>query len=304
MNTSNHYPARPTGALALGTALAIPLSLLLSTAFAATATALDGTDEQATAVVREVPIELFIHRPASAEPRGVLLVLHGQRRNAARYRDYARSFADQHGLLVVAPKFDRDRFPNRRYQRGGIDRRDRVEARERWSVNLVPALLEWVRRREGNPDLPAYLYGHSAGGQFLSRVAAFADLAKLRRIVIANPSSHVAADLDESAPYGLGGVFDAAEGEDALRRYLRLPITIYLGDRDTGNHHLHGHPAAKRQGANRLERGRNVFDRAAATARRLDTPFNWKLVIAPGVSHSATNMLGAEQAATAFGLVQ
>lgn len=283
----------------LGSALAIPGTLR-----PVTADAFEPVAEQRTAVVLETPIELFIHRPLGIDPRGMLLVLHGQRRNAVEYRDYARAFGDRHGLVVVAPKFDRDRFPNRRYQRGGITRRGRVEPRERWTVNLIPVLLEWVRRQEGKPELPIYLFGHSAGGQFLSRVAAFSDLIDVRRIVIANPSSHVVADLNEAAPYGLGGVFDPAAGEDALRRYLGLPITIYLGDRDTGSYRLHGHPAAQRQGTNRLERGRGVFERAAEMAHRLETPFNWQLVIAPGIDHSGRKMLNTEQADIAFGLVQ
>ncbi len=295
MTTANHCQSMAVEVLVQRTALAMPLCLL------PTANA-DGVSQQLTAVVHEVPIEMFIHRPTSENLRGVLLVLHGQRRNAAEYRDLARSLANEHDLLLIVPKFDRDRFPSRRYQRGGITRRGRVEPRERWTVNLIPALLEWIREREGKTDLPAYVYGHSAGGQFLSRVAAFADPFDIYKIVIANPSSHVIADLDEAAPYGLGGVFDAAEGEAALRRYLGLPITIYLGGRDTGNRHLHDHSRAKRQGDHRLERGRYAFERAAAAARRMDATFNWTLVIAPEAGHSAAEMLDAPQAAAALGL--
>lgn len=268
------------------------------------ADAFDTTTVQQTAVLHGTPIELFIHRPAAGSPHGVLLVLHGQRRNADKYLEYARAFSDRHQLLVVAPKFDRERFSNRRYQRGGITRRGRVEPSERWTVTLAPALLEWVRRQEGMPDLPAYLFGHSAGGQFLSRVAAFANIDSVRRVVIANASSYVAADVDEPAPYGLGGVFDDVASREALRRYLGLPITIYLGGRDTGDYRLHNHLAAKRQGANRLERGRKVFARAAETALSLDTPFNWKLVIVPAVDHSGRKMLNSEHADAAFGLMQ
>jgi poly(3-hydroxybutyrate) depolymerase len=299
MSLSNPRRSPPSNALLLGSALAMPGALL-----PVSADAFEPAAEHRTAVVHDTPIELFIHRPPGTRPRGLLLVLHGQRRNAVDYRDYARVFGERHGLMVVAPKFDRDRFPNRRYQRGGITRRGRVEPREHWTVNLVPALLEWVRRQEGKPELPVYLFGHSAGGQFLSRVAAFADSIDARRIVIANPSSYVVANLNEAAPYGMGGVFDAATGEDALRRYLGLPITVYLGGRDTGSYRLHSHPAAQRQGANRLERGRGVFERAAAMARDLNTPFNWQLVIAPGIDHSGSKMLKAEQVDVAFGLVQ
>ena len=51
---------------------------------------------------------------------------------------------------------------------------DGVAPRDEWTVDMVPELVSWARRREGRLDAPYYLFGHSAGGQFLSRVAAFA----------------------------------------------------------------------------------------------------------------------------------
>lgn len=295
MGLLNRDGLAPYGALVLGGALG------LSTPSSVDADILPSGVERRTAVVHDVPIELFIHQPAAVRSRGILLLLHGQRRNAAQYLEYARDFSDRHKLLAVAPGFDRERFANRAYQRGGITRNGRVEPNESWTVKLLSALLQWVRRQKGAEGLPAYVFGHSAGGQFLSRVAAFSELDGVRRIVIANPSSHVSADLNEPAPYGLGGVFDAATAEPALRRYLAQPVTIYLGDRDTGDYRLHGHPAARRQGPHRLARGRNVFNRAAEMARALEMPFNWRLVIAPGVGHSGRDMLNAKQMETVLG---
>jgi hypothetical protein len=301
---AQHRGARELGGLAPYGALVLGGVLGAWVPGVATATPLPDGVEQRTAMLRGVPVELFIRRPAGeTPPRGILLVLHGQRRNAAEYLAYARDFSTRHRLLAVAPKFDRQRFPNRRYQRGGITRKGRIEPERLWTVNLVPTLLQWLRERERGLDLPAYLFGHSAGAQFLSRVAAFADLDNVRRIVIANPSSHVSADSNEPAPYGLGGVFSDAEAERRLRQYLELPITIFLGERDTGGYRLHNSPAARRQGDNRLSRGLNVYRQAAKMADLLGSPFNWRLVTAPTVGHSGAGMLNSPQAERAFGLL-
>jgi hypothetical protein len=75
--------------------------------------------------------------------------------------------------------------------------------------------------------LPSDL-GHSAGGQFLARFAAFAEN-EATQIVIANPSSWVRPSLDIAAPYGFKGASDAAWGEAAVRRYLAAKITVLLG---------------------------------------------------------------------------
>lgn len=260
-----------------------------------------GTGEL-NAVVRGVPITVYTYRPEGCESRGLLFVFHGNGRTASGYRDNARSFADGACLLVFAPLFDRDRFPNWRYHRGGIMDDGDVVLRQRWTVLYVKDLIDWAKRREGRPDAPVYLFGHSAGGQFLSRVAAFALPVDARRIVIANPSTYVLPLLEEPAPYGMGGVFDHKESEEHLRRYLQLPITIYLGLDDTGHKNLTRNEEAMRQGGNRLERGEFVFRLAHSVAEANGWDFQWRLVRTRGVGHSSKGMLDSGDASKAFGL--
>ncbi|HEY9360298.1 MAG TPA: hypothetical protein VIQ50_07695 [Xanthobacteraceae bacterium] len=95
---------------------------------------------------------------------------------------------------------------------------------------LVLDLVDWVRREEGRP-IAYSLFGHSAGGQFLDRLAAFVPT-EARRIVVANAGSYVFPSLEIDAPFGLGKVYSGTQGEAALRRYLEQPLTIYLGQGD------------------------------------------------------------------------
>jgi pimeloyl-ACP methyl ester carboxylesterase len=152
------------------------------------------------------------------------------------------------------------------------------------------------------PSAPYYLFGHSAGGQFLSRVAAFDPPRDAARIVIANPSTYVLPSTSEPVPFGLGRVFGPAEGERQLSIYLDLPITIYLGDDDTGDEDLSQSPEAARQGGNRLERGQFVFDSAKSMAQANGWSFRWRMVAASDVGHTARGMLQADEVIKAFGL--
>ncbi len=248
---------------------------------------------------RGFTLSVFTYRPAGCKPRGVLLVFHGNSRNADDYRDYSRLFADKSCLMVYAPLFDRERFRSWRYHRGGVIRRGVIQWRYKWTVSIVQDLAKWALAREGGSDQPLYLFGHSAGGQFVSRVAAYAPFSGVRRYVVANPSTHVWPSLDERMPYGFGWFPDAA---DALKSYLSQPVTIYLGSRDTGSRLLTRTQAAVRQGENRLDRGRKTFDAARALARDKRWDFNWKMVIADGVRHSARGMFRAPEVNGAFGL--
>ena len=252
--------------------------------------------------VRDLDIKVFTYRPSGCRAKALLFVFHGLGRKAENMRDNAVPLADRACLLVLAPLFDKERFPNWRYHRAGVVRKGRVQPKERWTGPIVDALIAEARQWASYSTLPYRLFGHSAGGQFLSRLAAYSPPVGAARIVIANPSVHVLPSLDEDAPYGLGGVVDGDEGDDLLKSYLALPITIYLGDQDRGDKNLVKKPAANRQGANRLERGLNIFRVAWKLANERNWPLNWRLVTAPGIGHSSKGMLLAASAEKAMGL--
>ena len=249
----------------------------------------------------DTALSVFTYRPADCPPAGVLLVFHGMSRNADGYSDHAQGLAERHCLAVFAPQFDAERFSVWDYHGGGIVSPDGLQGSERWTVRLVAPLIDWARGHDGLAQAPVYLFGHSAGAQFLSRAAAFAELPAVARIVIANPSTHVLPALDEPAPFGFAGLGEAA-AERHLAAYLARPVTLYLGGEDTGQENLYAAPEAERQGAHRLDRGRAAYRLAQAAAARYGLVCNWRIVEARGVGHSAEAMLEAPEAPQAFGL--
>jgi dienelactone hydrolase len=242
-------------------------------------------------------LHVFTYRPNCAEP-SILLVFHGVSRNADDYRDHARPLADKLCMIVVAPLFDKERFPSWRYQYGGIVRRHQVQDPRDWTGRLVVDLMAWVRGQEGR-NRPVFMIGHSAGGQFLSRLAAFVPTDAVR-IVITNPSTHVLPNLETAAPFGFGDVYSGEKATAQLRRYLATPVTIFLGEEDVGDKDLTNTPEAQAQGATRLERGLNTFKEGQRTAKANGWTFNWRLVEVPGVGHSSTKMFRSEAALRAL----
>lgn len=250
---------------------------------------------QQTVDLNGVAFQVFTYNPRGCTVLAILLVFHGASRDAGPYRDHAIPLAQRFCMLAVAPYFDKTRFPVERYQRGGIVDHGTARPRASWTVDFVAPLAAWAREREGRPDLPYVLIGHSAGGQFLSRVAAY-DPGGALGIVIANPSTWVEPSLSIAAPYGFGAIYGPAQGEAALRRYLAAPITILLGGIDTGSKELSMTPEAQRQGANRLDRGEKTFQLAEQLAEQHGWAFNWRLFVVPGVDHDAAKMFGSEVA--------
>jgi alpha-beta hydrolase superfamily lysophospholipase len=145
---------------------------------------------QMQATLDGVPFDVYTYKPNSTI-KGILLIYHGTSRTADSYRDYAIDLADLGGLVVAAPLFDKARFRIRDYHRGGlVDRSGNLKPASQWTTRFVPLLADWVRTQVAEEKLPYWCWGHSAGAQFLSRVAAF-EQPDARRIVLANASSYV-----------------------------------------------------------------------------------------------------------------
>jgi hypothetical protein len=247
---------------------------------------------QQSATIGGTTFQLFTYRPANCSPRLLLMAFHGVERDAGPYRDHARTLANRLCAIVVSPEFDNARFPTDSYQYGGVSKGGTFVPPGSRPVDLVAPLVSWAQAAAGQPGMPFILIGHSAGAQFLSRVAAFTPT-NAARIVIANPSTWVMPDTTTPVPYGFGRAGNNAE--DALRAYLARPVTVLLGLEDTGTHNLATERGAAMQGPDRLTRGRNAFNAAQAASRSHGWPLGWTLVEVPGVGHSSTRMFSAPE---------
>jgi poly(3-hydroxybutyrate) depolymerase len=162
---------RIRGAKALSAIFFVMLHCWLASAPVAAEPLGAGTARQ-TVDLNGTRVKVFTYRPACPD-RSLLLVFHGAAQDARDYRDDARPLADRLCTLVLAPLFDRKRFPSWRYQRGGIvDETGAVQNPRDFTGRLVLDLVDWARKQEGR-NLAYSLIAHSGGGQFLGRLAAF-----------------------------------------------------------------------------------------------------------------------------------
>jgi dienelactone hydrolase len=249
-----------------------------------------------------VEINVFVYQPIRCKHTDILVVFHGLKRKAKKLRDKVAKIADQACLNVFAPEFTKKEFPNWRYHRAGVFRSGKIQPQEEWSDQVLHSLLRKIRAIVDNQSSRLFLFGHSAGGQFLSRIAAYSSPLDVDRIVIANPSVYVLPSVKVNAPNGFAGIFSDHLANTKLKEYLALPIIIYLGGEDTGEKYLVKSKQAMQQGKNRLERGRYVFQLGKQVARKKGWPFNWQVVEVPGIGHSSKGMLRATELIAALGL--
>ncbi len=240
-------------------------------------------------------LELYSYKPESYKGERMIMVFHGVNRNADTYRDNSKGMGDRFNALIIAPKFDNERFPSRKYQFGGILNADRSAAKpEEWTYALIPKLAAEIRKREAKPEMRFWIIGHSDGGQFVARMSAFQHTGAERQVA-ANPGSHLFPNREAPFGYGFGNLPDELSNDDVLKRYLAAPLTIYLGTADNKpDEYFDSSANAMRQGEGRYQRGKACFQAARSLAEAKGWPFKWSLVEAEGVAHDHAKMFDHE----------
>jgi pimeloyl-ACP methyl ester carboxylesterase len=252
-------------------------------------------------IVREMPFEVFCYKPTNYQGRRMIVVMHGLNRNADEYRDNAMQMGDHSEALIVAPKFDKERFPSIKYNRGGILTEDKQAVPEKdWTYHIIADVVRHVRQREGDQELPFWIIGHSAGGQFVARMSAFVD-AGAQRVIASNPGSHLFPNRSMPFGYGFGDLPDSLSNDRRIRAYLAARLTIYLGTKDDHpDENFDDSPEAMQQGPGRYQRGLACFEAAQKLAAENTWEFGWKLVRAEGVGHDHEAMFNHPACQTAL----
>jgi len=171
----------------------------------------------------------------------------------------------------------------------------RKNERGDWGFSALESIFDSYLSVTGSRVDGYYLYGHSAGAQFVHRHLAFisAGGAPLRviRAVAANSGFYTLPTFEIPFPFGFGGT-ESVFSEEDLRNYLQAPLTVVLGELDDDHHHKHLNRSegAMQQGPHRLARGRHFYEAGAKMARTLGVPFGWSMHYVPGVGHSDGRM--------------
>jgi pimeloyl-ACP methyl ester carboxylesterase len=240
--------------------------------------------------------------------------------------------------LAIVPHFSlgRDRFNrednevywdrSRGWKRG--DRSTRDLKTRIGSFAVLDAVLDRLADGGAFANLEAIVIaGHSAGGQFVQRYAAGQPPnpapGRLRlRYIVANPSSYLYFDRTRPAPGFAGGFappgpdggcrynrykygmekrnayMARTDAETLIARYRSRRVIYLLGamDTDADARSLDTRCQAMAQGRHRRERGR-IFK---AYMDRFFSPHNHRLVIVPGVGHSARRMFTSPEGLAAL----
>ena len=223
----------------------------------------------------------------------VLVVMPGQQRNAQDYLQDWLDFSAATGRIVLCPQFPESDFSSRAYNQGGVlDADDELADRSAWTFNAIESLFDQVVARVSGQQRGYDLFGHSAGAQFVHRMALLQPGHRIDTALAANAGWYTQTDLRENYPYGL----DEIEIDDAqIEHGLGTNLVIMLGadDTDTSSASLRTSDEANEQGDHRLERGMSFYATGSKLSDELGVDFAWRMYVVPGVGHEHTGMAEA-----------
>jgi len=251
----------------------------------------------------ESVIKVFYHSPKGLNRNSkVLIVLPGAGRNGDDYRDAWIEASEKHNVLVLSPEYSEKAYPQFwSYNLAGMitdvkineDRTAMTDFKiskdpSTWIFTDFDRIFDLVRKELPLNTESYDMFGHSAGGQILHRLAIFNSENRANRILASNSGWYTVPDNGEDFPVGLKNSSKSEEHID-----FSSNLILFLGEKDDANEtrgDLRRSPEVDSQGLHRLSRGKYFYQTSKGKAKDLDVPFNWKIEIVPNIGHDHSEM--------------
>lgn len=237
-------------------------------------------------------MNVFYHIPSEAHAASpVLLVFHGNGRDAEYSRNLLIKEAENKGVIAICPEFSSKLFPgSNEYQLGGMFKDgenakiSELRPSDQWTFSLIDRLFLTIKNSIKSEVSYFDMFGHSAGAQFVHRFITFMPNSRVRKAVSAASGWYTLPDVKIDFPYGLG---QTGVDESSFEDIFAKSILISVGSKDTdpNSSALRHDTQSDLQGLNRLERARFYFAECQKQAAKYGLNLNWKFAENPGIEH-------------------
>lgn len=252
---------------------------------------------------KEILVHYHVPKSINVNSR-VLIVVPGAGRNGDSYRDSWIKASEKFNVVILSPSYSEEKYPGfwnyniggmlsdvKASKAKGVESFKIVKNPKEWIYNDFDEIFEAAKARFNLTTGKYDMFGHSAGGQVLHRLALFDVENKANVIIAANSGWYTVPDDDQTFPYGVG---DLGFTNDFYRSAFGKKLVVFLGEKDDENERrgdLTRSVEIDRQGTHRLARGKNFFNNAQRFARNMGAKLNWSIEIIAGVGHDK-NLMG------------
>ena len=230
-------------------------------------------------------INIFYSLPTSInENTKILFIMHGVSRSAERYINDWLPLAEQRNVVLIAPEFSKEFFPEYVYLMKTNSKGKKLKDVSLHLDDSLGLLFDFFKSKLNISTLNFRLYGHSGGSQFVHRYLLLSEETRVEKAAMANAGFYTFANQTIGFPFGIKNMNVSNE---RIKWFLNLKGGIFLGDADNDAKH-HSLPAmrkAKKQGKHRFERGTNFFNDLVNLGVESKMPFRWRYQTVPDVAH-------------------
>jgi len=248
--------------------------------------------------LRDKPVKVYYYVPTSGDIKDlpVLFVLSGAQRVGNGELNPWFRLAERYGFVVINPQFTKELYNQNEYQFGNValaTGSSELNKKKKWVYNIVEDLFDYYLKVTGSHAKGYYLFGHSAGGQFVHRMVMMMPKARYIKAVAANPSAWTMPLKDGLTddkgntygwPYSVKGT---PSGKDkVLKKVLSRKLYVQIGTNDLKTKSLDQSPGANAQGPRRYHRALKFYEVCTEVADRLGIECNFDLAVVEGTRHS------------------
>lgn len=247
------------------------------------------------------PIRVFYHIPPTGDKKTmpILLVLHGDQRNAADYRDGCISLANNKKFMVFAPEFSEGGFPDVTYAIGNVysdgnnPTPSSLQPEAQWTFSFIEPLFDYIKQFTSSTRSTYKLFGFSAGGQFVHRFVMFKPAARYDTAVAASSGWYTVANPTIAYPNYPYGISNSPLETTSPSSYFSRKVFVTVGQLDNNNNDasIRHNTQSDAQGLNRFDRANYFFQRSQAYATSLSSPFNWEYRVVSNAAHDSQLMM-------------
>jgi hypothetical protein len=227
-------------------------------------------------------MRVFYYKPKGfAADRPILFFMHGADRKAEHIPKIAAETLKKFNILLILPEFSERLFPSvESYQYGNV----RTKPRELWSFYVNDRIFRFVKQITGTRQQKYYIWGNSAGAQFVHRQILVGAHEFIEKAFASNAGVYtLPTNGHDPYPYSINGL--GLTNKD-LKMIFLLDFFVLLGEEDVvQDAYFLKSKTAMKQGINRFQRGRFFYATAGREASKRELEFNWKLITFPGCGH-------------------
>jgi predicted esterase len=238
-------------------------------------------------------IKVWTYKPENWKNEDrILFVMHGGGRNADDYLDAWKEIADSSNILVVAPEFENkfSKYITNDYQEGNLFTYfGSKNPKEEWAYSVIENIFDYIKENNNVTNETYDIFGHSAGGQFVHRMIMLMPEARIKTAIAANAGFYTFPNEDLEYPYGSK---NTPITDNSIKKSFKKKLIILLGENDNDPKlgTFRETELAMKQGAHRLERGSNFYQKSSELATETSSIFNWEIDTIEKVGHNYRKM--------------